>query len=50
MRHVDIVPDWITAILAACVVAGAFSMFGGIGVLVLGILAVTIWVAQIVES
>jgi len=36
MRHGD-VPDWVTAVLAVCAVAGVFSIFGSVGVLVLGI-------------
>ena len=47
IRHVDIVPDWIIAVLAVLAVAGVFRLFGGLGVLVLGIIATTIWIAQI---
>lgn len=50
MRHVDIVPDWIIAVLVMFMVASVYSIFGGIGVVVLGIVATTIWIAQIIEG
>jgi len=50
MRHVDIIPDWAILLLAVLVVAGVFKLFGGIGVLVLGIIATAIWIAQIMAS
>jgi hypothetical protein len=50
MRHVDIVPDWVTAVLAVFAVAGVFSIFGSFGVLVLGIVAATVWIAQTLEG
>ena len=50
MRHVDIVPDWITVVLAMFVVAGVFSIFGGVGVLVLGIVCVAGWIIQTVRG
>ena len=49
MRHGD-VPDWVTAVLAVCAVAGVFSIFGSVGVLVLGIVAATAWIAQTLEG
>ena len=43
MRHVDIVPDWITAVVAAF--AGAFVfIFGDIGALLLGLIGGAIWI------
>ena len=50
MRHVDIIPDWVIAVLAVLVVAGVFKLFGGFGVLVLGIVATAVWIAQIMAS
>jgi hypothetical protein len=50
MRHVDIVPDWVTAVLAVFAVAGVFSIFGSFGVLVLGIVAATVWITQTLEG
>ena len=50
MRHVDIVPDWAILVLAVLVVAGVFKVFGGFGVLVLGIAATAVWIAQIMAS
>ena len=47
MSHVDIIPDWVIALLAVLVVAGVFKLFGGFGVLVLGIVATAVWIAQI---
>jgi hypothetical protein len=47
MRRVEIVPDWVIAVLAVLVVAGAIRLFGSFGVLVLGMIAATIWIAQI---
>jgi hypothetical protein len=49
MRPRDIVPDWFTAVLAMTVVAGVYHLFKGIGVLVLGIVAATVWIAKIIE-
>lgn len=49
MRHVDIIPDWVIAVLVVLVVAGVFRLFGGLGVLVLGIIATAVWIAQIIE-
>ena len=46
MRHLDIVPDWAILVLAVLVVAGVFKLFGGFGVLVLGIAATAVWIAQ----
>jgi len=41
-QHVDIVPDWITALVAAF--AGAFVfIFGDIGALVLALLGAAVW-------
>jgi hypothetical protein len=50
-RHedVDVIPDWIIAVLAMLVVAGVFKLFGGFGVLAFGIIATAIWIAQIVR-
>ena len=50
MRHVDIVPDWVIAVLAVLVVAGVFKLFGGFGVLVLGIIATAVWIAQFIAN
>jgi hypothetical protein len=50
VRHVDIIPDWVIAVLTGLVVAGAFRLFGGVGVLVLGVVAGTVWIAQIIEG
>ena len=50
MRHVDIVPDWAILVLALLGVAGVFKLFGGFGVLVLGIVATAFWIAQIMAS
>jgi len=50
IKHVDIVPDWVIAVLAVLVVAGVFRLFGGFGVLVLGIVATAVWIAQIMAS
>src|SRR5829696_37793 len=47
IKHADIVPDWLIALLVAPLVAG---VFGGVGVLVLGIVAATFWIAQIIEG
>ena len=47
MIHLDIIPDWVIAFLAVLVVAGVFKLFGGFGVLVLGIVATAVWIAQI---
>jgi hypothetical protein len=46
MKHVDIVPDSAILFLVVLVVAGVFKLFGGFGVLALGIVATTIWIAQ----
>jgi hypothetical protein len=50
MTPINIVPDWVIAVLVVLVVAGVFSLFGGIGVLVLGIVVTTIWIAQVIEG
>lgn len=47
IRHVNIVPDWAILVLAVLAVAGVFKLFGGFGVLVLGIVATAVWIAQI---
>jgi hypothetical protein len=47
MRHVDTIPDWAILLMAVLVVAGVYSLFGGFGVLVIGIVATAIWIAQI---
>ena len=47
MRHVNIVPDWAILVLAVLAVAGVFKLFGGFGVLVLGIVATAAWIAPI---
>jgi uncharacterized membrane protein YedE/YeeE len=47
MRHVDVIPDWAILFLAVLVVAGVFRLFGGFGVLVLGIVATAVWIAYI---
>ena len=49
MSHVDIIPDWVIALLAVLVVAGVFKLLGG-GVLVLGIVATVVWIARIMAS
>ena len=48
MRHVDTIPDWAILALAVLVVAGVYSLFGGFGVLVLGIVATAVWIAQFI--
>ena len=50
MRHLDIVPDWAILVLAVLVVVGVFKLFGGFGLLGLGIVATAIWIAQIMAS
>ena len=50
MRHVDIIPDWAIAVLAVVAVAGVYSLFAGIGVLVLGIVVTAIWIAQFIAG
>lgn len=50
MRHVDIIPDWAILILAVLVVAGVYRLLGGFGVLVFGIVASGVWIAQIMAS
>lgn len=50
MRHVDIIPDWAILVLAVLVVVGVYSLYGGFGVLVLGIVATTIWIAQFIAD
>lgn len=50
MRHADIIPDWAILVLAVLVVGGVFKLFGGFGVLVLGIISTTVWIAQIIVS
>jgi hypothetical protein len=47
MKHVDIVPDWAILFLVVLMVAGVFKLFGGFGVLGLGIVATAIWIAQL---
>jgi hypothetical protein len=47
IRHVNIIPDWAILVLAVLAVAGVFKLFGGFGVLVLGIAATAVWIAQI---
>jgi hypothetical protein len=46
VNNVDIVPDWIIAVLAASAVAGTFWIFGGLGVFVLGVTSAAVWIAQ----
>jgi hypothetical protein len=46
VNNVDIVPDWIIAVLAMSVVAGTFWIFGGSGVFVLSVTSATVWIAQ----
>jgi hypothetical protein len=50
MRHVDTIPDWAILALAVLVVAGVYSLFGGFGVLVLGIVATAVWIAQFIAG
>jgi uncharacterized membrane protein YtjA (UPF0391 family) len=50
MRQPDIVPDWAIVVLAVLVVAGTFKLLGGFGVLVLGIAATAVWIAQIMSA
>ena len=50
VRNVDIIPDWVIAVLTGLVVAGVFRPFGGVGVLVLGVVAGTVWIAQMIEG
>ena len=49
-RADDIIPDWAILVLAVLVVAVVYSLFGGFGVLVLGIVATGAWIAQIKGS
>jgi hypothetical protein len=46
VKYVDIVPDWVIAVLAAFTVMGTFWIFGGAGVIVLGMFGTTVWIAQ----
>jgi len=50
MKHVEMLPDWAILALAMLVVAGAYSLFGGIGVLALGVIATGVWMVQIKAS
>jgi hypothetical protein len=50
VRHVDIIPDWVIAVLTVLVVAGVYSLFGGFGVLVFGIVATGVWIAQLIAG
>jgi hypothetical protein len=47
MRHADIIPDWAILVLAVLAVGCVFKLFGGFGVLVLGIVATAAWIACI---
>jgi hypothetical protein len=46
VKHIDIVPDWVIAVLAAFTVMGTFWIFGGAGVIVLAMTGTTVWIAQ----
>ena len=50
MRHVDIILDWAILVLVVLVVVGVYKLFGGFGVLVLGIVTTAVWIAQIMAS
>ena len=50
MRDVDTILDWAMLILAMLIVAGVYSIFDGIGVLVLGIIATAVWIAQFIAG
>ena len=47
MRHADIIPDWAILVLAVLAVGCVFKLFGGFGVLVLGIVATAAWIGCI---
>ena len=49
MRPFDIIPDWVIVILAVLVVGGVFKLFGGFGVLGLGVITTAVWIAQIIQ-
>jgi uncharacterized membrane protein len=48
MKRVDRIPDCVIPVLTVLLVAGVFKLFGGVGVLVLAIIATVIWIAQLV--
>jgi hypothetical protein len=50
MRHGDIVPDWIIAVLAIFVAAIVYSLFGAIGLAAFGVTCVAVWIAQIIQG
>jgi hypothetical protein len=47
MRHADIIPDWAILVMAVLAVGCVFKLFGGFGVLVLGIVATAAWIGCI---
>ena len=49
MRPRDIVPDWVIVILAVLVVGGVFQLFGGFGLLGLGVITTAVWIVQIIQ-
>ena len=50
MRHVNIVPDWAIMVLAVLVLGGVFKLCCGFGVLALGIVAASVWIAQFIAG
>jgi hypothetical protein len=50
MKRGDSIADCIIPLLTVLLVTGVFKLFGGVGVLVLGIIATVIWIAQIIGS
>ena len=50
MRQLEIVPDWAILVLAVLMVAGVYSLFNGIGVLVLGVVVTAVWIAQFIAG
>ena len=50
MTPIDIVPDWAILAPVVLVASGVFSLFGGFGVLMVGIIATGVWIAQIIEG
>ena len=49
MRPFDIVPDWVIVILAVLFVGGVFKLFGGFGLLGLGVITTAVWIVQIIQ-
>lgn len=48
MKYVERISERVIPILTVLLVAGVFKLFGGVGVLVLGVIATVILIAQII--